>query len=98
MRVGALLEDATADFPDLEAAASRLHVSSRTLKRRLARRGTTYQHLLDQTRKARATALLRDTRVPIAQIAATLGYRDPATFTRAFRKWTGRSPSEFRGE
>ncbi len=98
VRVRALLEDATADFPDLEAAASRLHVSSRTLKRRLARRGTTYQHLLDQTRKARATALLRDTRVPIAQIAATLGYRDPANFTRAFRKWTGRSPSEFRGE
>lgn len=98
VRVRALLEDATTDFPDLETAASRLHVSSRTLKRRLARRGTTYQHLLDQTRKARATALLRDTRVPIAQIAATLGYRDPANFTRAFRKWTGRSPRGFREE
>jgi len=78
--------------------ARRLGMHERTLGRRLQASGTTFQQLLDETRLDMAQQLLRDTRVPVARVAAALGYCDPTVFTRAFARWTGRTPSRFRAE
>jgi AraC-like DNA-binding protein len=76
--------------------ARRLGLRPRTLVRRLQQSGTTFQALLDDTRSQIAKQLLHDTRSPVSRIAASLGYRDPTVFTRAFRRWTGLTPREFR--
>jgi AraC-like DNA-binding protein len=95
-RVEALMRDPAAGFPDLEASATRLFMSSRTLKRRLRAQGRSFQQLLDDARLARATVLLEDRGVSVEQIASELGYADPANFTRAFKRWTGKAPTAFR--
>lgn len=79
-----------------ESVAHELRLHPRTLGRRLRVSGTTFQALLDETRAQIATQLLRDTRLPVARIAATLGYRDATVFTRAFRRWNGRTPRSYR--
>lgn len=78
------------------ALAARLGMHERTLGRRLQEAGTTFQALLDEARADVARQLLRDTRTSIARIAISLGYRDPTVFTRAFRRWTGTTPREYR--
>lgn len=79
-----------------ESVARELGLHPRTFGRRLQVSGTTFQALLDETRTQIATQLLRDTRLPVARIAATLGYRDATVFTRAFRRWIGRTPRSYR--
>jgi AraC-like DNA-binding protein len=76
--------------------ARRLGMHERTLGRRLQETGTTFQALLDETRQMLGEQLLHDTRLPVARVAAALGYRDPTVFTRAFRRWTGQTPRGFR--
>ena len=78
--------------------ARRLGIHPRTLGRRLQESGTTFQALLDDMRTQMAKQLLLDTRLPIARIAAAVGYEDPTIFSRAFVRWTGRTPSEFRAK
>ena len=78
--------------------AKRLGIHPRTLGRRLQESGTTFQALLDDMRAQMAKQLLLDTRLPVARIAAAVGYEDPTIFSRAFARWTGRTPSEFRAE
>lgn len=78
------------------AVAKRLDLHPRTLVRHLQQSGTTFQALLDDTRAQTARQLLHDTRSPVSRIAAALGYDDATVFTRAFRRWTGRTPREFR--
>lgn len=95
-QVRALLADARDGYPGLDAVAARLRLSTRTLKRRLHERGLGFQQLLDEARRRDALRLLDDATLSIEQIALRLGYSDPANFTRAFRKWAGRSPSAHR--
>jgi AraC-like DNA-binding protein len=80
-----------------EATARRLGLHPRTLGRRLQAAGTTFQSLLDETRASVARQLLRDTRVTVAKVATTLGYRDATVFTRAFHRWMGCNPGDYRG-
>ncbi len=68
----------------------------RTLNRRLEGHGTTFHALADEVRYEIARQLLRDTRMPLAQIAATFDYADASAFTRAFRRWSGMAPSAWR--
>ncbi|HKU40545.1 MAG TPA: AraC family transcriptional regulator ligand-binding domain-containing protein [Polyangiales bacterium] len=75
--------------------ARSLGMAERTLKRRLAELGTSYTQLLEAERQARAIALLRG-EASVDHIADQLGYSDAANFTRAFRRWTGKSPRAFR--
>ena len=82
--------------PSIELAADIADLSTRTLQRRLADRGLTYRGLLDQTRYETAIDLLENTDNSITEIAHLLGYSNPTHFTRAFRRVTGVSPSEFR--
>lgn len=83
-------------LPSLEAMAQRFCVSSRTLKRRLADKDTRYRDIVESVLKDRAIQLLRYTSQSISEIAFELGYADLSNFSRAFRKWTGKSASEFR--
>jgi AraC-like DNA-binding protein len=94
--VRAQLNDEQGGFRDLEEVAKRLGMSTRTLKRRLADQGTTFSHVLDELRRQRALLLLANRELSINEIAGRLGYTEAANFTRAFRRWTGRTPAAYR--
>jgi AraC-like DNA-binding protein len=72
-------------------------MSVRTLKRKLAEEGTSYSDLTDQVQLGRAVSLRRSV-LTVDEIADRLGYSDAANFTRAFRRWTGKSPRAYRNE
>lgn len=80
----------------LESAAHQLETSPRTLQRRLSRRGLSFWELVEQSRFEIAGALLRETDLKVQEIAVRIGYRTPSAFARAFTRWAGRSPTEFR--
>lgn len=82
--------------PSLERVADELHVSPRTLHRRLEQGGTTFRKLLDEIRRRLAENYLRDPRLRLAEIAGLLGYSEQSAFTRAFKLWTGIPPNRFR--
>ncbi|MDP2227192.1 MAG: AraC family transcriptional regulator ligand-binding domain-containing protein [Moraxellaceae bacterium] len=87
----------TADgYPDQEAVAAQLFMSTRTLKRKLQQSGSGFQVLLDATRQRDAIRLLNDSSQSIEDIATWIGFAEPANFTQAFRRWTGMTPSEWR--
>jgi len=92
----ALLTTKHGQYDRLSELAGKMHLSERTLKRRLQDAGTSYQRLLDQARQRHAEIMLAQPEASIAKIAAALGYQDPANFTRAFRQWTGLSPTAYR--
>lgn len=73
-----------------------LHLSPRTLRRRLTEEDASYRKLLDEVRAQRAGELLTETELSIAEIAERLGFAECASFTRAFRRWTGSSPLRHR--
>jgi AraC-like DNA-binding protein len=80
----------------LDEVATALHLSPRTLKRKLASCGVTYSDLLDEQRLESALLLLQRDGASIEAIAERLGYSDIANFGRAFRRWTGISPAAYR--
>lgn len=83
-------------YPALEAAASHLFMSTRTLKRKLQQAETTFQAELDSVRLDDAHRLLGMSALGIEEIAGRMGFAEPASFTHAFRRWTGMTPSEWR--
>ena len=95
-RVRAQLVPGEDGYLTLEQVADTLCVSSRTLKRHLQRAGTSFLLLLEESRRRDAQQLLQHSPLPVHAIAAQLGYRNPANFSRAFSKWTGESPLAFR--
>jgi AraC-like DNA-binding protein len=84
-------------YCDVESVAAELGTTSRTLRRRLADEGTTFQDLLREIRAHFAITYLRETEMKIEDIADRVGFSDAANFRHAFRRWTGKSPSEYRG-
>jgi len=96
-RVRSCLE---AQLPDGEPSAERiaqtLHLSLRSLQRHLAEEGTSYEALLGETRHALALRHMRDPRCSISEIAYLLGFSDSSSFGRAFKRWTGQTPSQYR--
>ena len=71
-------------------------MSTRTLHRRLADGGTSFRELLEQTRASLAEGYLHQTDMPITEISYLLGFSDVASFSRAFKRWTGSTPKHFR--
>ena len=95
-RVREILQASTGHYPDAEETAARLHMSVRTFKRRLAEQGTCFRDLLAEAQRLDAIGLLRRPQLSLERIAMELGFADPANFTRAFKRWTGRTPSSYR--
>ena len=85
-------------LPSVDEAAEMVHISRRTLIRRLKKEGTSYQELKDQVRRDRAISRLTIDSLPVAEIAAQVGFADAAAFSRAFKNWTGLSPTEYRAQ
>ena len=77
--------------------ARALGYSRQTLYRRLKAEGATFEEVLDDLRRRVALRLIRDEALPVKEAAWRLGFSDPAAFSRAFKRWTGTSPSEQRG-
>lgn len=83
-------------YPGIQQIARVLGASTRTLQRRLAADGVSYEALVDRVRLATASSLLAHTDARIVDVALDVGYSDHAHFTRAFRRWTGETPMQFR--
>lgn len=79
------------------AVADKLGVSRQTLFRRLRAEGTTFEQVLDELRHGLALRYLNEKGASVNETAYLLGFSDPAPFSRAFKRWTGRSPSELAG-
>lgn len=92
----AIAADLPGREPTIAAVARRLGTSARTLQRRLAVAGTSFARLVDEVRRARAEAFLHAGDVSVAEVSWLVGFSEQSAFTRAFRRWTGTSPSEFR--
>lgn len=84
------------DEPTLAALADALHRSARTLQRQLADEGVRFTDLLDERRRAGAERHLAATDATVEEVAFLLGFATPASFFRAFKRWTGRTPQAWR--
>lgn len=79
-----------------DAVAQALHLSPRSLQRKLQEQGLTYSQVLEETRRELAVRYIRDSKLSISEITFMLGFSEPSNFSRAFKRWNGVSPSEYR--
>lgn len=86
----------TGRFPSIDAVAATLNMSTRTLHRRLSDHQRTYQSVLDEVRCALAIEFLQQSDMPMDDLANQVGFSEAANFRKAFRKWTGQSPGDYR--
>ena len=84
--------------PSLEGSAAQLGLTARTLQRKLRDQGTSYHELLDQLRQETALRYMQNPKMSICEVAYLLGFSEPSSFHRAFRRWTGKTPKQFGGE
>jgi AraC-like DNA-binding protein len=82
--------------PSLERVADQLGLTPRTLQRKLHELGTSHNELLDQMRRQLALGYLREREMAICEVAYLLGFSESSSFHRAFKRWTGVTPKEFR--
>ena len=82
----------------IEGVAARLGISRQTLFRRLREEGTSFERLLDELRHKLAVHYLTGRKVSVTETAYLVGFSDPAAFSRAFKRWTGKSPKAMRDE
>ena len=84
------------EWPGFEVVAAALHLTGSTLRRRLADEGQSYQGLIDELRRDLAIDALTHSAQTVSEISAQLGFADPGSFHRAFKKWTGTPPAGYR--
>lgn len=77
--------------------AQSLQMSERTLQRWLHEFGTTFKSILNEVREDLASSYIRDSKLTLTEVSYMLGFAEMSTFSRAFKRWTGQSPSAFRG-
>lgn len=94
--VRGLLVNADQQFPSLETTAEKMNTSASTVKRKLREYNTSYQKILNEVRMEIAIGYLQSSEKTVKDICYELGYQEPSTFSRAFRKWTNMSPQEYR--
>lgn len=95
--VARLIRDALPDgIPNISKVSKHMGMSSRTLTRRLSDSDITFRELVRQTQEALARELLRNTTRSMAEIAFQTGFSEQSAFSRAFKRWTGQSPAEYR--
>ncbi|MEO1818630.1 AraC family transcriptional regulator [Pseudomonas sp.] len=80
----------------IEEVAQHIAMAPRSLRRRLEEEGTSFRDIVETERRQLAVQLLQDTQMKLDEIAPQLGYGDTASFTRAFRRWFGQAPGEYR--
>ncbi len=80
----------------VEAIAKRLGFVPRTLQRKLKETGTSYQELLDEMRQSLSIHYLQEQHITVSEVAFLLGFSEASAFSRAFKRWTGTTPGEFR--
>lgn len=85
-------------LPKMDEIARRLGMSVRSLHRRLAKDGMTFQNLTETTRRELAEGLLRDERSSLSEIAFLTGFSEQSSFNRAFKRWVGHTPATYRKE
>lgn len=90
--------DFSGGFPGFETISQALNMSAPTLRRRLKREGTTFQQLKDEARCEAATLWLDRPDLSVNEVALQMGFTDPSAFHRSFKKWTGKTPGQFRTE
>ena len=95
-RVRRRLLQQTGQFPDAEAVAGEMGMTSRTLRRRLKREGTCFRALLDEVRRMLAEQWLQMGVLTMEEISDRLGFSELSNFNHAFRRWTGQTPARFR--
>lgn len=83
-------------MPTMETVAAEFKETARTLRRRLESVGTRFENLVEETRRNLAEELLRGTNLAISEVAERLGYSEPSTFIRAFKRWKSVSPQRYR--
>ncbi|WP_438279522.1 AraC family transcriptional regulator [Pseudomonas alabamensis] len=91
-----LLQLEPARWPDVDGLARELYLSASTLRRRLAEEGTSFQALKDSARRELAIAWLGEERQSLSELAERLGFADASSFYKAFRKWFGCNPGQYR--
>ncbi|HMK72490.1 MAG TPA: helix-turn-helix transcriptional regulator, partial [Myxococcaceae bacterium] len=82
--------------PSQASIAKLMGMSERTLQRRLSDEGTTFNKLLEEARRSVAIGYLADRNLAAYEVSFLLGYAEPATFFRAFKRWTGKTPQQYR--
>lgn len=85
-----------ADWPGFDEIADDMRTSASTLRRRMEAEGQSYQAIKDHLRRDMAITLLSDSSMSVMDIAAELGFAETSAFHRAFKKWTGANPGEYR--
>jgi AraC-like DNA-binding protein len=95
-RVQRLLLESDGGLPTLPLVARQLNLGQRTLHRRLLEEGTSFRQLTDDVRHKLATEHLHGGSLTVQEVAFALGYTDLANFRRAFKRWQGLSPSQYR--
>lgn len=91
-----LRQSRPAEWPDFEALARQLQMTASTLRRRLDAEGQAYQSIKDDLRRDLAIGCLSRSTASLAEIADSLGFAEPSAFHRAFKKWTGANPGQYR--
>jgi len=91
-----IIEQLPRGTPNQKSIADALHVSLSSLQRKLKDEETTFKELLEDTRRSLAMQYIREARRPLGEISYLLGFSEHSSFSRAFRRWTGTSPAEFR--
>ncbi len=82
--------------PCVRTIAAQFGISSRTLQRKLKREGTSHHDLVEKMRQVRAIKHLEETSLSVGKISQLLGFADQSAFCRAFKRWTGSTPSRYR--
>ena len=91
-----IVEKLSTGLVSKQQVADGLNISSRSLDLKLVGENTNLQQVLDSTRQSLASGYMEQSGISITEIAYLLGFSDAANFTRAFKRWSGKSPSDFR--
>ncbi|MBV6439730.1 MAG: AraC family transcriptional regulator [Haliscomenobacteraceae bacterium CHB4] len=90
-----ILQNFSSTMPQLNDVVEYLHVTPRTLQRKLQEEGTSFQHIAESVKSELAIGLLKNRSLTVNEVAYRLGYTEPSVFRRAFKKWTGVSPKSY---
>jgi AraC-like DNA-binding protein len=95
-RVRDLMFNMPGQIPTIEAIAQELHMAPRSIRRKLEDEGTSFRALAEEVLQAMAEDMLGSTNMKLEEVAMRLGYSEAASFTHAFKRWTGQSPQAYR--